>query len=1011
MSTATLTRYRGDTCALALSLINPDTDLPFNPTNNVLIFTLKRNATDPDTDALVQKISTVGGITVDDAAAGEITVELVPQDWVLLRANQEYVFDVQAQDGNTGAVRTVYSGTVLANPDVTKGMTLSITTYTTNPPLNAGGGTVLSVGLSMPGIFAVASSPITVSGTIGVTLATQAANKVFAGPATGADATPTFRTLVAADIPGLSGSYQPLNSNLTAIAALTTISYGRSFLELANAAAARTLIGAVIGTNVQAWDADLDAIALIASTSYGRSVLALANAGAAQTYFGLVIGANVQAYDANNLTPISGLTSTSYGRGLLEMADDAAAQAYIGLDIGTNVEAWSANLDALAALSTTGKIYYLSATNTWTAVTIGSNLSFSSGTLNAVGAGTVTTVSVVTANGISGSVATATTTPAITLTLGAITPTTVNGLTCLALATGFSVAGGTSSKTLTVSNTLTLAGTDSTTMTFPTTSATLARTDAANTFTGHQTIEGVTSAGATGTGNLVFATAPTFPSTITIGAASGTTGAAVFKGTTSGTFTMSVNDAAGTWTAKWPATAGTNTWVLTTDGSGNLSWTAPGSGAGTVNSGTATRVAYYASTGTTLDGTATMTVSSTGRLAFQPSVIATGSTKPFTFTSPSDTTLTAGAESIDFSFEFGTRQFASNTGVATQRAVNFAVPTYSFASASGTITTASTVSIQGAPAAGTNAIITTKWALNVVADNVNIQAGSLVFGGSASSAISNSSNLLTVSSVGGLNLRPSTGSNGILSIAGSAQDVVISDSTSSTTWQGVVFPGHGLYVQRAATAGSIEVLTVGTGNDSSFSGSICNGAYGALTATETARRVRWNLRTYGGSTWVTAASIFMTTTQTQSESARGTQISLNCTPNGTVAATNTAVLDQDGSFKINNPTGGLGYATGAGGAVTQASSRTTGVTLNTVVGAITLVSAAGSATAATFTVTNSAVAIGDFVHCVQKSGTDLYEIFVTNIAAGSFKITSFTTGGTTTEQPVFKFIVFKGAEA
>ena len=43
--------------------------------------------------------------------------------------------------------------------------------------------------------------------------------------------------------------------------------------------------------------------------------------------------------------------------------------------------------------------------------------------------GTVTTVSVVTANGVSGSVANATTTPAITLTLGAIAPTSVNGLT------------------------------------------------------------------------------------------------------------------------------------------------------------------------------------------------------------------------------------------------------------------------------------------------------------------------------------------------------------------------------------------------------------------------------------------------------------------------------------------------------------------------------------------------------------------------------------------------------
>lgn len=41
------------------------------------------------------------------------------------------------------------------------------------------------------------------------------------------------------------------------------------------------------------------------------------------------------------------------------------------------------------------------------------------------GSGTVTSVSVVTANGVSGSVANATTTPAITLSLGAITPTTI----------------------------------------------------------------------------------------------------------------------------------------------------------------------------------------------------------------------------------------------------------------------------------------------------------------------------------------------------------------------------------------------------------------------------------------------------------------------------------------------------------------------------------------------------------------------------------------------------------
>ncbi len=48
------------------------------------------------------------------------------------------------------------------------------------------------------------------------------------------------------------------------------------------------------------------------------------------------------------------------------------------------------------------------------------------------------------------------------------------------------------SKTLTVSNSITLAGTDSTVMTFPSTSATVARTDAAQSFTGDQTFAGNT---------------------------------------------------------------------------------------------------------------------------------------------------------------------------------------------------------------------------------------------------------------------------------------------------------------------------------------------------------------------------------------------------------------------------------------------------------------------------------------------------------------------------------------
>ena len=77
----------------------------------------------------------------------------------------------------------------------------------------------------------------------------------------------------------------------------------------------------------------------------------------------------------------------------------------------------------------------------------------------------------------------------------------------------------------------------------------------------------------TGSGKLVFDTAPTLSSTVTVGTAGGTTGAMLLNGTTSGTVTLSVADAAGTWTMKLPTSAGTNGYVLTTDGAGNTSWT------------------------------------------------------------------------------------------------------------------------------------------------------------------------------------------------------------------------------------------------------------------------------------------------------------------------------------------------------------------------------------------------------------------------------------------------------
>lgn len=107
----------------------------------------------------------------------------------------------------------------------------------------------------------------------------------------------------------------------------------------------------------------------------------------------------------------------------------------------------------------------------------------------------------------------------------------------------------------------------------------------------------------------------------------------------------------------------------------------------------------------------------------------------------------------------------------------------------------------------------------------------------------------------------------------------------------------------------------------------------------------------------------------------------------------------------------IGYATGAGDSVTQGTNRTTGVTINASCGSITLVSAAGSTSWQSFTVTNNKVSATDTVIVNQKSGTDLYLIHVTAVANGSFRITYATTAGTTTEQPVFNFAVIKAVNS
>jgi hypothetical protein len=93
----------------------------------------------------------------------------------------------------------------------------------------------------------------------------------------------------------------------------------------------------------------------------------------------------------------------------------------------------------------------------------------------------------------------------------------------------------------------------------------------------------------------------------------------------------------------------------------------------------------------------------------------------------------------------------------------------------------------------------------------------------------------------------------------------------------------------------------------------------------------------------------------------------------------------------------VGFGTGYGGAVTQGTSKTTGVTLNTKTGVITMHNAAlANAASVQFTLTNSAVGGTDAVICNQGTGgtAGSYMIHCIAVGAGSavFRVTNVSAG-------------------
>jgi hypothetical protein len=117
------------------------------------------------------------------------------------------------------------------------------------------------------------------------------------------------------------------------------------------------------------------------------------------------------------------------------------------------------------------------------------------------------------------------------------------------------------------------------------------------------------------------------------------------------------------------------------------------------------------------------------------------------------------------------------------------------------------------------------------------------------------------------------------------------------------------------------------------------------------------------------------------------------------------------SVTSSGATSGIGYSTGAGGTVTQATSKSTGVTLNTVCGQITMNAAALAAgTIVSFVLTNSAIAATDMLILNHVSGGTPGSYSLNARAAGGSATIDVrnNTAGSLSEAIVIGFSVIKG---
>lgn len=391
---------------------------------------------------------------------------------------------------------------------------------TDHAPGGDGSGSVTSVSLSLPNIFSVSGSPVTSSGTLTGSFATQSANRFFAGPASGSASTPSFRSIVAADLgTGTADSTKFLRGDLTwqtALGSVTSVALstpveftvsgspvtgaGTLAFTKANQSANLVYAGPTTGAGAQPGFRSLVANDLpsIAESKFLFSDITTANASTVMhgllpklsgsgsdclrgdgSWLACGGGGGGGDFSTNTTTSVANQVVVASGTG------GKTGQFATGTGVGIfNSGVLSFKTNPSGAFIGDTDTQTLS-NKTLTLPTIGSFANANHNHTNSAGGGQLTLSAFSSTTG-SGATVGQTSATLVTPNIGVATATSVNKVAITAPATSATLTIG-NGKTATFNNSVAFSGTDSTVMTFPGSTDTVMGLSAAQSVTGAKT--------------------------------------------------------------------------------------------------------------------------------------------------------------------------------------------------------------------------------------------------------------------------------------------------------------------------------------------------------------------------------------------------------------------------------------------------------------------------------------------------------------------------------------------